>query len=216
MVQRGDVREHPVTGEAVNLAARLQVCAEPDSVIVAAGTRRIVGELFEFEELGARTLKGLPGLVQVWRVVSERPAATRFEATHGVAPSVLVGRDQEVALLLDRWELAKAGDGQVVLLSGEAGIGKSRIGQALCERIATVRHRAIRYQCSPFHTNSALQPVIAYLEHVCGITRDHSPHAKLDRLERFADRVLGTGRAAVPCLRRFSRSLPKIATCRSH
>jgi class 3 adenylate cyclase/predicted ATPase len=199
--QRAGVSEPPVTGETVNLAARLQACAGADGVVVAAATRRLVGALFELEDLGESALKGMPGPARVWRVVRERPAATRFEATHPAGGAeALVGRDQEVALLLDRWELAKAGDGQVVLLSGEAGIGKSRIGQALCERIAADRHRAVRYQCSPFHVNSALQPVIAHLEHACGIGREDSAEAKLGKLERFAKRLLGDVPGAVPLL----------------
>ena len=120
---------------------------------------------------------------------SKRFAATRFEAVHASGSVRLIGRDQEVALLLDRWELAKAGDGQVVLLSGEAGVGKSRICQALCERIAGHPHRAIRYQCSPFHTNSALHPAIAHLEHACGIVPGDPAADRFQKLERFVESV---------------------------
>ena len=188
-VLRGRANEHPVVGQTVNLAARLQACAEPGTVVVAAGTHRLVEGLFEFEELGERELKGLPLPEPVWRVASKRIAATRFEATHAAGSAALVGRDQEVALLLDRWELAKVGEGQVVLLSGEAGIGKSRIGQALCEHVADGRHRSVRFQCSPFYGNSALQPAIAYLERSCAIAPDDTADARLDKLERWASEV---------------------------
>lgn len=199
-VTRGGVNEHPVVGQTVNLAARLQACAKPASVVVAAGTHRLVEGLFEFEELGLHELKGLLLPEQVRRVASKRAAATRFEATHATGSATLVGRDQEVALLLDRWESAKAGDGQVVLLSGEAGIGKSRIGQALCEHIAADHYRTARYQCSPFYGNSVLQPAIAHLERTCAINFDDPTGAKLDKLERWAADVSPEMRAGVPLL----------------
>ncbi len=199
-VTRGGVNEHPVVGQTVNLAARLQACAEPATVVVAAGTHRLVEGLFEFEKLGTQELKGLVLPEQMWRVTSKRAAATRFEATHATGSATLVGRDQEVALLLDRWELARAGDGQVVLLSGEAGIGKSRISQALCEHITADQCRTVRYQCSPFYGNSALQPAIAHLERTCDISPDDPAGAKLDKLERWAADVSPEMRAGVPLL----------------
>jgi len=199
-ILRGNVNEHPVVGETVNLAARLQDCADPDSVVIAASTHKLVDSMFECEALGERELKGVSCPTPVWRVASKRAAATRFEAAHAAGSGALVGRDQEVALLFDRWELARAGDGQVVLLSGEAGIGKSRIGQALCEHVAAERHRAVRYQCSPSHTNSALQPVIAYLEHTCCIRPADPASAKLDKLERWIAEVPGEARPSVPLL----------------
>jgi class 3 adenylate cyclase/predicted ATPase len=201
LIRRAWASEHPVTGETMNLAARLQACAEPNSVAVASGTRRLVGGIFEMEDLGERILKGIPAPLRVWRVLRERPAATRFEATHATGEAAaLVGRDQEVALLLDRWELAKAGEGQIVLLCGEAGIGKSRIGEALRDRIAADRHRCIRYQCSPFHANSALRPAIAHLEQACGIRPDDPAESRLERLDRFARRILGRPETTVPLL----------------
>ncbi len=199
-VLRGSVSEHPVVGETVNLAARLQGCAEPDSVVIAASTHKLVEGLFECEPLGMRELRGVSRPAPVWRVASKRAAATRFEAAHAAGPGALVGRDQEVALLLDRWELARAGDGQVVLLSGEAGIGKSRIGQALCEHVAADGHRTVRYQCSPSHTNSALQPAISHLEHACGIGPVDPASAKLDKLERWVAKVPADARPSVPLL----------------
>jgi len=144
--------------------------------------------------------EGLPATEQVWRVTAKRTAATRFEATHPAGAAALVGRDQELALLLDRWELARAGDGQVVLLSGEAGIGKSRISQALCEQVLAEFHCAVRYQCSPFHSNSALQPAIAYLERTCDIGPDDPAETRWAKLERWANGMAEAVRAGVPLL----------------
>jgi len=198
-VLRGGVNEHPVVGQTVQLAARLQACAAPGTVVVASGTHRLIEGLFEFEALGACTLKGLPAAEQVWRVTAKRAAATRFEATHPAGGAPLLGRDQELALLLDRWELARAGDGQVVLLSGEAGIGKSRISQALCEHVAS-GHCAVRYQCSPFHGNSALQPAAAHLERICAIGPDDPAETRWDKLDRWASGEAEAVRAGVPLL----------------
>lgn len=198
-VLRGGVNEHPVVGQTVQLAARLQACAAPGTVAVSSGTHRLIDGLFEFEALGACTLKGLPATEQVWRVTAKRAAATRFEATHPAGGAALVGRDQELALLLDRWELARAGDGQVVLLSGEAGIGKSRISQALCEHVGS-GHCAVRYQCSPFHGNSALQPAVAHLERVCAIGPDDPAETRWDKLEHWASGMTDAVRAGVPLL----------------
>ena len=196
-VLRGSVNEHPVVGQTVQLAARLQACAAPGSVVVAAATHRLIDGLFEFEALGARKLKGLTAPEQVWRIAGQRRSATRFEAA---GPAPLVGRDQEIGLLLDRWELAQAGEGQVVLLSGEAGIGKSRISKALCEHVASGFHCAVRFQCSPFHGNSALQPAIAYLEHACAIGPDDPAATRLDKLERWAGAMPDAIRAGLPLL----------------
>jgi class 3 adenylate cyclase/predicted ATPase len=198
-VLRGGVNEHPVVGQTVQLAARLQACAAPGTVVVASGTHRLIDGLFEFQALGACTLKGLPATEQVWRIAAKRAAATRFEATHPAGAAALVGRDQEIALLLDRWELARAGDGQVVVLSGEAGIGKSRISQALCEHVAA-GHCAVRFQCSPFHGNSALQPAVAYLERICAIGPDDPAETRWGKLERWASGMPEAVRAGVALL----------------
>ena len=200
-VLRGGVNEHPVVGQTVQLAARLQACAAPGTVVVSSGTHRLIAGLFEFEALGACTLKGLPATEQVWRVAAKRAAATRFEATHPAGAAALVGRDQELALLLDRWELARAGDGQVVVLSGEAGIGKSRIGQALCEQVtAGGRHCAVHYQCSPFDGNSALRPAVAHLQRACAIGPDDPAETRWNKLERWAAGGAEAVRAGLPLL----------------
>ena len=200
-VLRGGVNEHPVVGQTVQLAARLQACAAPGTVVVATGTHRLIAGLFEFEALGACTLKGLPAAEQVWRITAKRAAATRFEATHPAGAAALVGRDQELALLLDRWELARAGDGQAVVLSGEAGIGKSRLSQALCEQVvAGGRHCTVRYQCSPFDGNSALRPAVAHLQRACAIGPDDPADARWDKLERWAAARSEAVRAGLPLL----------------
>ncbi len=183
---RGSVNEHPIVGETVNLAARLQSCAGPDGVVIADATRRLVANLFDCESLGPHPLKGLPAPVPLWRVLAQRHAATRFEAAHATGPGHLVGRDHEMALLRERWALACAGEGQAVLLSGDAGIGKSRLGQALCEHAAARPGLIVRCQCSPSYANSTLQPLIGYVEHAGGIAPSDPPGLKLDKLERWA------------------------------
>jgi class 3 adenylate cyclase len=147
----GTTREDmAIVGETPNIAARLQALATPNAVVISASTRRLVGGLFVYEGLGVHQLKGVSRPLQAWRVIGERSTESRFEALHeaGVAP--LIGREAEVDLLLRRWEQAKQGEGQVVLLGGEPGIGKSRIIEALLERIADLPHARVRCQCSPF------------------------------------------------------------------
>ena len=151
VVVGGEVVEHDVVGETPNLAARLQALAEPDTVVIAAGTRQLVGDLFEYRDLDAVELKGIARPVPAWQVLRPSAVASRFEALHGGALSTLIGRDEELELLLRRWARAKAGDGQVVLVSGEPGIGKSRLAAALAERLIAERHVRLRYFCSPYH-----------------------------------------------------------------
>jgi class 3 adenylate cyclase len=155
LIGEGSAQEQSVVGETPNLAARLQALAEPEAVVIAAGTRRLVGDLFEYRDLGAVEVKGITGLVPAWQVLRASPLASRFEALRGSALSPLVGRDEEIDLLLRRWARAKAGDGQVVLVSGEPGIGKSRLTAALAERLLAEPHLRVRYFCSPYHQDSA-------------------------------------------------------------
>jgi hypothetical protein len=160
LIGEGSAQEQSVVGETPNLAARLQAVAEPGAVVIAAGTRRLVGNLFEHRDLGAVELKGIAAPVPAWQVLRASAVASRFEALRGVALTRLVGRDEEIDLLLRRWARAKAGDGQVVLISGEPGIGKSRLIAALEEQLNAERHGPLRFFCSPYHENSALYPLL--------------------------------------------------------
>ena len=159
LIGEGSAQEQSVVGETPNLAARLQALAEPDAVVIAASTRRLVGDLFEFRDLGAVEVKGIVEPVPAWQVLRPSAVASRFEALRGSGLTRLVGRDEEIELLLRRWESAKTGEGQVVLVSGEPGLGKSRIAVALRERIQDSPHFRQRYFCSPYRQDSALYPV---------------------------------------------------------
>jgi len=183
LIGEGSAREQSVVGETPNLAARLQALAEPDAVVIAAGTRRLVGDLFEYSDLGAIEVKGLAASVPAWQVLRPSGVASRFEALRGSALSPLVGRDEEIDLLLRRWERAKAGDGQIVLISGEPGIGKSRLTAALTERLHAEPHLRLRHFCSPYHQDSALYPFIDQLGRASGFAHDDTPVAKLGKLE---------------------------------
>jgi class 3 adenylate cyclase len=156
LIGSGASQEQAIVGETPNLAARLQGVAAPNSVVIAESTRRLVGNLFELQDLGAPDLKGIAGLVRAWAATRPSAVEGRFDALHASGLTELVGREEELELLLRRWSKAKAGDGQVVLLSGEPGIGKSRLTAALMERFTPEPHRRLRYFCSPQHTDSAL------------------------------------------------------------
>ena len=183
LVGSGEAQERGIVGETPNLAARLQGIAEPNMVVIAEGTRRLLGNLFEFEDLGAKDLKGIAGPVRAWAALRASSAEGRFEALHTAGLTALVGREEELELLLRRWSRAKTGEGQVVLLSGEAGIGKSRLTAALLERLAPEPHTRLRYFCSPQHTDSAFYPIIGQLERAAGLAHDDTPQAKLDKLD---------------------------------
>ena len=172
-----------IIGDPPNLAARLQAIAKPGTVIIAENTRKLLGNLFELEDLGTKDLPGIAGPMRAWRALRPSSAASRFEAFHATGLTALVGREEELELLLRRWSKAKAGEGQVVLLSGEAGIGKSRLTAALLEAIATEPHTRLRNFCSPQHTDSALYPTIGQIERAAGFTRDDTLQAKLDKLD---------------------------------
>src|SRR5437588_11799581 len=152
-------------------------------VVIAESTRKLLGNLFEFEELGVKELKGIAGSVRVWAVLRAGSVESRFEALHASGLTALVGREEEFELLLRRWSQAKSGEGQVVLLSGEPGIGKSRLTAAMLERLATEQHTCLRYFCSPQHTDSALYPIISQMERAAGFAHGDAAQAKLDKLD---------------------------------
>jgi class 3 adenylate cyclase/tetratricopeptide (TPR) repeat protein len=174
-----------VAGETPNLAARLQGVAEPGQILIADATRRLAGHAFQFEALGARELKGFPHRVPMFRVASERDVESRFDATRGRSLSQFVGRNSEIRILLDRWELAKSGQGQAIFVSGEAGMGKSRLLEALIERIHDEPHEPIRLQCSPYHGTSALFPVIERLSRSVGLVANDDATTRLEKLDRL-------------------------------
>jgi predicted ATPase/class 3 adenylate cyclase len=189
LIGAGSAQEQSVVGETPNLAARLQALADPGAVVIAAGTRRLVGDLFEFRDLGAVEVKGIAAPVSAWRVLRPSTVASRFEALRGSALTPLIGRDEEIDLLLRRWARAKAGDGQVVLISGEPGIGKSRITAELEERLQAEPHVRLRYFCSPYHQDSALFPFVDQLGRAAEFAREDSPALKLEKLATLLARA---------------------------
>jgi class 3 adenylate cyclase/predicted ATPase len=181
LLGEGAAQEQTVIGETPNLAARLQGLAEPNTVVIAESTRRLLGGLFDYRDLGALPVKGIDNPVHVWRVLSASTVGSRFEALRAVS-TPLIGREEEIALLTRRWEQAKAGDGSVVLIVGEPGIGKSRIAQTLLEQLGKEPHTRLRYFCSPHHQHSALYPSITQLEQAAGFRREDTAEARLDKL----------------------------------
>jgi class 3 adenylate cyclase len=188
LVGTGEARERGVVGETPNLAARLQAMAPENGVMIAEATRRLLGDLFEYHDLGAAEIKGLDAPVAVWQVLRPSTITSRFEALRSTSLSPLVGRDAEMELLQRRWEYAREGEGQIVLISGEPGIGKSRLTAALQERLSSEAHTRLRYFCSPHHRDSVLHPFIAQLEHAAGFTREDEPAAKLEKLTELLSR----------------------------
>jgi class 3 adenylate cyclase/predicted ATPase len=183
LIGAGSAQEQSVVGETPNLAARLQALAGPDTVVIAPSTRRLVGELFEYHDLDVVEVKGFAAPVQASQVLRPTAVASRFEALRGSALTPLIGRDEEIELLLRRWARAKVGDGQVVLISGEPGIGKSRLTAELEERIRVEPYLRLRCFCSPYHLDSALFPFINQLARASGFVADDPPAAKLEKLE---------------------------------
>jgi AAA ATPase domain/Adenylate and Guanylate cyclase catalytic domain len=197
LVGAGAAQEQAIVGETANLAARLQGGAEPNTVVIADSTRRLVGDLFELQDLGARALKGIGGPTRVWEALRARSVESRFDALHTTGLTALVGREEECELLLRRWSRAKTGEGQVVLIAGEAGIGKSRLAAALMERLGGEPHTRLRYFCSPQHTDSALYPIIGQTERAARLTHDDTSRAKLDKLDAVLAHYNKKGGSAV-------------------
>jgi class 3 adenylate cyclase/predicted ATPase len=217
LIGSGEAQKRGALGDTPNLAARLQGRAEPNTVVIDRATRRLVGDLFEYRDLGAVELKGISGPVPVWQVLRPSGVGSRFEALHGSRLSPLIGRDEEIDLILRRWARAKTGNGQIVLIAGEPGIGKSRIAAELEERLRAEPHLRLRYFCAPYHQNSALFPVIDQLSRAAGFARDDPPGAALDKLETLLaraappeeDLALLADLLSLPALQRYS--LPNLS-----
>ena len=189
LIGSGASQEQAIVGETPNLAARLQSIAEPNAVVIAESTRRLLGNLFELRVVQAKDLRGITEPVQAWAALRASSAKGRFEALRATGLTAFAGREEELELLLQRWSKAKSGEGQVVLLSGEAGIGKSRLIVALLERLATEPHVRLRHFCSPQHTDSALYPIIGQMERAAGFAQDDTPQARLDKLDALLART---------------------------
>ena len=200
IVGEGAAQEAAVTGETPNLAARLQEIAGANAVVIDPTTRALVGDLFSYRDRGAQSFKGIDGRVEAWNVAGEKIVESRFEAVRGQSRLPLVGRKHELALLCDRWDQASGGEGQVVLLSGEAGIGKSRLTQALMEFLDGKSHVRLRFQCSPYHTNSAFNPIIRHLERAARFEPEDGTDTKLDKLEELLGQAGDIAEHAVPLI----------------
>lgn len=199
IVGTGAAREEAIVGETPNLAARLQALAEPNTVLVSEATFRLLGRAFEYQSGGDHKLKGFANPIPVWRVLGEASVASRFAAVRsGLGP--FVGRAQEMGLLLARWHLAQQGEGQAVLLTAEPGMGKSRLVEALFERIATEPHHRLVLQCSPYYSNTAFHPVLHQIELAAGFLPADSVEQKLDKLENLLTRAGTAPLPTVPLL----------------
>lgn len=188
LVGQGSAQEQAVVGDTPNLAARLQTRAEPGAVLIADQTRRLLGDTFELASLDLNDVKGFDTPIHAWTVLREAETESRFEASRSNQMTPFIGREPEVALLVERWKDACAGEGKVALLSGEAGIGKSRILTSLRERVADERHLTIRYQCSPHHVNDAFYPIVSQIWRAAEFTTEEAPEARLTKLEGMARR----------------------------
>jgi class 3 adenylate cyclase/ABC-type lipoprotein export system ATPase subunit len=185
----GAAGEETVVGDTPNLAARLQSAAEPDCVLVSPSTHQLTGEFFDYAFLGEQAIKGFNEPILVWKALRESATESRFAAAHAAAAGPMVGRERELAFLYDSWQRATMGDGHVVLLAGEAGMGKSRLLEALAERVREEPHRLLRCQCSPYHRNSVLFPLKTMLRHRLDIGRDLSTRENMDRIRRTLEQV---------------------------
>jgi predicted ATPase/class 3 adenylate cyclase len=178
----GSAQEQTIVGETPNLAARLQSIAEPNTVVIAESTRRLIGNLFDCDDLGQMALNGFSEPVPAWRVLGPSGVDSRFEALR-TATAPLIGREEELELLLRRWRQTANGEGRVVLLSGEPGIGKSRLTVELQGRFQAESYTRLRYFCSPHHQDTALYPIISQLQRAAGFRRDDTDQQRLDKLE---------------------------------
>jgi hypothetical protein len=193
LIGSGASQEQAIVGDTPNLAARLQGIAEPNTVVIAEAMRGLLGNLFELRDLGPKDLKGIAGPVRAFAALRVSSVESRFEAMHPSGMTELVGREEELDLLMRRWSKAIIGEGQVVLLSGEAGIGKSRLTAALLESLASEPHTRLRYFCSPQHTDSALYPLIGQFERAAGFEHGDTPQTKLDKLDALLAQTSTSG-----------------------
>jgi class 3 adenylate cyclase/predicted ATPase len=196
----GAAQEQAAVGETTNLAARLQALAEPNTVLIAPETFRLVGGLFDYRDLGPQTIKGFGRPVHVRQVLGPSRAASRFEARHGQGVAPLLGREEELDVLLRRWAQAKAGEGRVIHVTGEPGIGKSRLVQALVDALGGDRHTSVQCHCSPYHTDSALHPIISHLLRAAGIEPNDEREKRLAKLEVLLERSHSSLSETIPLL----------------
>ena len=191
IVGQGLGHQEAATGKTPNLAARLQAEAKPGTIVVSDSTRNLAGGVFEYADLGVLPLKGLTVPERAWQVIGGSQARSRFEAARSTALTPLVGREEELSLVFSRWRIAAEGEGQVVLISGEPGIGKSRVAIALIERIVSDPHLLLQYHCSPYHANSAFYPIVQNLEREAGFAPGDTVDAKLSRLQALLPNGIG-------------------------
>src|SRR5262249_25148292 len=196
----GPAREFALMGEAPNLAARLQGLADPNQILIAPQTRRLLGRTFELADLGEHRIKGLDHEVHVWRVLRPSWIESRFEARQFSQPTPLIGREAELSVLLAQYRKAEQSQGQIVLMPGEPGIGKSRLAVSLREKLAQDAYCPPVFQCSSYHTSSAWHPIIRHLWHAAGIDHEMSAVAKLDKLEWLVEQLDENAASIVPLL----------------
>jgi class 3 adenylate cyclase/predicted ATPase len=199
LVAAGAPHDHDVVGETPNLAARLEAQAEPNMVVISGETRRLVGELFECKRFDIKPLKGFATQVQAWQVIKPSGIANRFTALR-TSNALLVGREQETDLMVGGWESAKTGNGQVLLISGEPGIGKSRLVEMLMRRLEHEQIVRLRYFCAPNRRDSTFYPIIAERERAAGINREDTARQKLDKLETLLGQATADLAEAVPLI----------------
>jgi class 3 adenylate cyclase len=206
LIGEGAAQEQVVVGDTPNLAARLQALAEPGSIVIAAATRRLLGDWFQLREIARSQVKGFSKSIEAYVVEGLSKTESRFESVRSARLTGFVGREQEIVHLLDLKNLAWQGEGRVVLIAGEAGMGKSRLTAWLVDRIASEPHTALRYQCSPYHGNSALYPFIEQIEAAAKIKPDEAPEEQLEKLEAVLAMEAQTSLQSPPCLPHCSRS----------